>query len=351
MSLRVGLVHAPLFLDHAKPGHPERPERLLAVAAELERARLLEGFTALPVRAASRDELLSAHETGHLDRVHGAISTPPVMLDEDTYANEHTWRAAVCAAGAASDLATAVMSGELDRGLALVRPPGHHATPSRTMGFCVFNNIAVAARAAQSAAAAVGAAAKPRIAIVDFDVHHGNGTQDIFYADPSVLFISLHQFPLWPGTGWLTECGDGPGFGANVNIPLPPGTGDAGLRAAYTRIVLPALRRFAPDLLLVSGGWDAHWRDPLAQLQYTLGGYAWVCRQLVEAADELCGGRVVTVLEGGYDTEVLAVGVANLARALLGRDEQEDPLGAGPAGDTDVEAILDRLERLPGADT
>ena len=339
MTSRLGLVSDPLFLDHSKSGHPERPERLVAVSRELDRTGLLAEFTAVPARAATREELLRAHEAAHLDRVARATAGPPTMLDEDTYTNEHTWRAAVAAAGGAIDLATAVMRGDLDRGLALVRPPGHHATPSQTMGFCVFNNVAVAARAVQAAAGD----AKPRLAIVDFDVHHGNGTQDIFYDDPSVLFVSLHQFPLWPGTGWLTETGAGAGVGANLNIPLPPGSGDAALRAAWTRLVLPALRRFAPELLLVSGGWDAHWRDPLAQLQYTLTGQAWVCRQLVQAAEELCGGRLVALLEGGYDTEVLAHGVANLARALGGRDDEEDPLGAGDDGETDASAVLDRV--------
>jgi len=348
MSPRTGLVYAPLFLAHQKTGHPERPERLTAVACELERAGLIGCFSALPVRPATREELLLAHDPEHLDRVARVTAGPPTALDEDTYCNEHTWLAATAAAGATVDLAVAVMRGEVDRGLALVRPPGHHATPSRTMGFCVFNNVAVAARAAQAADLAMGKA-RPRLAIVDFDVHHGNGTQEIFDDDPTVLYISLHQYPLWPGTGWLSENGQGAGAGANLNIPLPPGTGDLGLRAAYTRLVLPALRRFSPDLLLISGGWDAHWRDPLAQLQYTLGGYAWVCRELVQAAEALCGGRVVAVLEGGYDTEVLAVGVANLARALVGRDEQEDPLGAGGQGETDAGALLDRVaEALAG---
>jgi acetoin utilization deacetylase AcuC-like enzyme len=353
MSPRIFLASSPLFLDHAKPGHPERPERLVEVRRELERTSLLAEFTPLPVREATRDELLLAHEAEHIDTVARLVADTPVMLDEDTYANEHTWRASLCAAGASVDLAVAIMRGTCDRGLALVRPPGHHATPSRTMGFCVFNNIAIAARAAQAAgagtcagaspASASPAGAMPRLAIVDIDVHHGNGTQDIFIADPSVLFISLHQYPLWPGTGWFDATGEGAGVGANVNVPLPPGAGDAALKAAFARVVLPQLRRFGPDLLLVSGGWDAHWRDPLAQLQYSLAGYAWACRQLVQAADELCGGRIAVLLEGGYDTEVLALGVANLARALAGRDEQDDPLGDGGMGETNAGALLDRV--------
>ena len=343
MAARLGLVTDPLFLLHAKPGHPERPERLQAVAAELERAQLADLFAPVPARAATRQEVLRAHAPAHLDNVVRLAAGAPLMFDEDTYGNEHTVPVALLAAGGAVDLALRVLCGELDRGLALVRPPGHHATPTATMGFCVFNNVAVAARAAQAAVAAAGGPPL-RVAIVDFDVHHGNGTQDIFADDPSVLFISLHQYPLWPGTGWLSETGRGAGLGATLNVPLPPGAGDDALRAAWTRVVLPSLRRFAPDLLLVSGGWDAHWRDPLAQLQYTLGGQAWLGRELVGAAEELCGGRLVAVLEGGYDTEVLAHGVANLARALAGRDEVVDPLGDGGAGQVDATALIDAVE-------
>ena len=342
MGKRLGLVADPLFLRHEKIGHPERPERLLAVTAELERTGLAAGFTAVPSRPATQPEILRAHDGAHLDRVVRLSAQAPLMFDEDTYGNDHTLAAALHAAGGSVDLAVRVLCGELDRGLALVRPPGHHATPAATMGFCVFNNVAIAARAAQAAVLATGGAL-PRVAIVDFDVHHGNGTQDIFFADPSVLFVSLHQFPLWPGTGWFTEAGVGAGCGANLNVPLPPGAGDAGLRAAWARLVLPALQRFAPDLLLVSGGWDAHWRDPLAQLQYTLGGQAWLGQELVRAADALCGGRLVVVLEGGYDTEVLAHGVANLARSLAGRDEVSDPLGAGSAGETDATTLIDQV--------
>ncbi len=297
MSLPVGLVYDPVFLEHEAPGHPERPERLAAAVAELDRSGLFARLLPVAARPASREELARAHTSPYLDHVRDA-------------------------AGGTLDLALAVARGELARGLSLPRPPGHHATRDQAMGFCIFNNVAVAARALQAAGAAA------RVAIVDFDVHHGNGTQDIFRDDPGVLFISTHQHPLYPGTGGLLEMGGT----ATINVPLPPGTGDDGLLAACERVIAPALRRFRPQMLLISAGFDGHWRDPLAGHLMSLEGYARLTRELIGLADELCGGRVVAVLEGGYDLAVVAAGVADLARALLGERPVDDPLGPDPLG-------------------
>jgi acetoin utilization deacetylase AcuC-like enzyme len=318
MSLPVGIVYDPVFLEHEAPGHPERPERLAAAVGELDRARLLARLVPVAARPATREELARAHATAHIDHVRAVTREADGFLDEDTYTSAGTWEAATRAAGGTLDLAVAVARGELGRGLSLPRPPGHHATRDRAMGFCVFNNVAVAARALQP----------HRVAIVDFDVHHGNGTQDIFFDDPGVLFISTHQHPLYPGTGGLHETG----VGATVNVPLPPGTGDDAILAACEQVIAPALRRFQPHVLLVSAGFDGHWRDPLAGHLLSLEGYARLARALTALADEVCGGRLVAVLEGGYDLAVVAAGVADLARALLGERPVDDPVGPDPLG-------------------
>jgi acetoin utilization deacetylase AcuC-like enzyme len=260
------------------PGYLERPERLL---------RLFEHFPQfVHGEAATRGQIERVHAPEYLDAIESLERE--VWLDADTYAGSTTWEGALLAAGCAIE---AVNRG----GFALVRPPGHHALPGSAMGFCIFDNVAVAARYAQDE---LGAG---RIAIVDFDVHHGNGTEAIFRTDSSVLFVSLHQWPFYPGTG-----GPGTSDENTLNVPLPAGSGDDDYRRAFRDAVEPAVRAFDPDLVLVSAGFDAHERDPLAGMRLTTDGYGSLTSQLLHAADELCDGRIVFVTEGGYDLRALA---------------------------------------------
>ncbi len=244
------------------------------------------------------------------------------------------------AVGSSIDLTKAVIKGELKNGFALLRPPGHHAISTKSMGFCLFGNIAIAAKVA------ITETGISKVAIVDFDVHHGNGTQALVGDDPNILFISSHQYPFYPGTGSINEIGQGDAEGTIINIPLQQGVGDEGFKTIYENLIIPSLRRFKPDLILVSAGYDAHWDDPLANLSLSLEGYDWISRKLISAADEICSGKIVFFLEGGYNLEVLSYGVANTIRGLLGIDFFEDPIGKSNRPETDVNRVIEELIKI-----
>jgi acetoin utilization deacetylase AcuC-like enzyme len=283
-------------------------------------------------------QIIAAHTREHLARVQELCARGGGHFDADTYANERSFDAARLAAGALVRAVDAVMAREVDNAFALVRPPGHHATKHRAMGFCLFNNVAIGAHHA------LAAHCLDRVLIVDYDVHHGNGTQDIFYHSPRALYFSTHQYPHYPGTGNWDEIGEGEGRGYTVNVPLPPGVGDEGYQLIFDDLLFPLAERYRPQIVLASVGFDAHWRDPLAMESLSLAGYTTLARTLIEIANEMCDGRIVFALEGGYDLEVVANGVASTCRALLGDEEIPDPIGATKRATRDIGEYVEQLK-------
>jgi acetoin utilization deacetylase AcuC-like enzyme len=329
------------FVLHSLSGHPEFAGRLTAIRQRFEEGGLTERLLQVQPEPATQDDLLAVHTPRYLELLAKTAGLSNlVMWGADTYITPQSYEIARLAAGGVLRVVDAVMTGQADNGLAAIRPPGHHATPSDAMGFCLFNNIAVAARYAQRRYRL------QRVLIVDYDVHHGNGTQDIFYADPTVLYISTHQWPLYPGTGAVRDTGIGDGVGNTLNVPLPPGTGDEGYAAVLSQVILPAIRRFAPELILISAGFDAHWNDPLANMRLSLQGYDHLARRLLAEAVAGCGGRIIFVLEGGYNLTALSYGWANVARLLLGEPSPLDPLGSEPGTEPSLEALVQQIKHL-----
>jgi acetoin utilization deacetylase AcuC-like enzyme len=298
----------PIFLDHeTPPGHPERPDRLRAIARVLED----ESFARLDrVEASTCDPatIRYAHPEAYVARLEAAVPEQGIArIDSDTSMSPMSFKAALMAVGAANAAVDDVFSGDADNVFVAARPPGHHAERDTPMGFCLFNNAAIAARHAQRAHGA------ERVAIVDWDVHHGNGTQDIFWSDPSVLYCSTHQMPLYPGTGALGETG----VGNIVNAPLAANTGSETFREAFRSRILPAIDNFRPDLIIVSAGFDAHHRDPLAEINLDENDFDWATGQLMDRAMQHSQNRLVSLLEGGYDLQGLAFSVAAHVRRLM----------------------------------
>jgi len=335
----VGWLYSPRFLDHDQPGHPERPDRLRRIVSVLEETGLMDSLHPLSFDPVDSAFLERCHDPFQVRLVRQLSDGGGGAIDGDTFVGHGSFEIACLAAGAAVRGVDAVWDAEVDRAFAAVRPPGHHATGGRSMGFCLFNNVALAAMRALERGA-------ERVAIVDWDVHHGNGTQDIFYEDSQVLFISTHQVPLYPGTGLAPEIGRGEGKGWTVNVPLPPGVGDPGFHRVFDEVVLPAIRRAAPDIILVSAGFDAHFRDPLANLDVSTPGFHALAHQLVEVANEVCEGRMVVCLEGGYDLDAVGWSAAATTAALAGETLPADPLGAANGPDVDVGPFVTSLQKL-----
>jgi acetoin utilization deacetylase AcuC-like enzyme len=336
-AMTTASIYHPLYLEHRLRGHPESPERLERVMEMLERHRMFERLVALEPTPATEAEIELVHSSAHRLHVQQVAARGGGHLDPDTYVNDCSYETALLAAGGVNTAARAILGGEIDNAFCLVRPPGHHATPDRGMGFCLFNNVAIAARVAQAEGGL------ERVMIVDFDVHHGNGTQDAFFDDSSVLYFSTHQYPHYPGTGHWREIGQHPGDGTTVNVPLPAGVGDDGYKAVFLSLLWPIAERFRPQLILVSAGFDAHWSDPLASLRLSLTGYAKLVRELCRMAQELCDGRIVFALEGGYHLDVLAYSVLNTFYALLNDDQVVDPIGPSPVNERPIEEFIEGL--------
>jgi acetoin utilization deacetylase AcuC-like enzyme len=321
MQHRLALVDDPLFSEHRADGpHPERPERLEAARAAVAGASLQSAPDRLGPRDASDDELGRVHGAGYVEQL-GLAAGRRGYFDADTYYGPRSVAAARRAAGGAVELVERLLHDQAGFGVALLRPPGHHARPDTAMGFCLLNNVAVAAAHARANGAA-------RVAIVDWDVHHGNGTQEIFYADPSVLYVSLHQFPFYPGTGAAHEVGSGDGRGYTLNVPLSAGANDAVYVAAFERLIGPAISQFDPDLVLISAGFDAHRRDPLASMALSEVAYAEMTRCLAKALPRGAEGRMALVLEGGYDLQ----GLEKSLRASIEALNAEPPAPAPELG-------------------
>ncbi|MGD8394733.1 MAG: histone deacetylase [Candidatus Eiseniibacteriota bacterium] len=372
METRLALIDHPIFTDHRPPGgdHPERPERLEAVRGWLERSGLGARCEPLEPPPVDDDAVLAVHDADYLESLRRFVADAGTRgggyLNADTYAVAASLEAARRAAGGLVAAVDRVLAGSLDRALSLGRPPGHHATRSDSMGFCLLNSVAIAAVHARRRGAG-------KVLVVDWDVHHGNGTQDIFYDDPDVIFFSTHQWPLYPGTGRMSDIGTGDAAGATVNVPLPPGTGDDGYRRVFEQMLVPLAARHRPDLILVSAGFDAHVADPLAAMNVTTAGFGAMAQIVAALADEYAGGRLVASLEGGYHLDALGDSVVETLRVFLGEaprpaiergDDAANGSGAGsgagssagtgsgagagrgPAADDGAEGNVDRVATI-----
>jgi acetoin utilization deacetylase AcuC-like enzyme len=336
----------PLYLQHFQPGHIEGPERLDAINRALDETGMRDRLLALTPQPITIERLGRVHPARHIERVRAVAERGGGGLmgqGDETYVAPRSYDAALLAAGAVVTGVEAVLHGEVTNAFALVRPPGHHAFADHGEGFCLFNNIAIAAATARSELGI------DRVLMVDFDVHHGNGTNAIFYRDPNVLFFSTHQWGIYPGTGHWSEVGEGDGVGYSVNVPLLPGWGDVALQRMFDDLLTPIARRFQPQLILVSAGYDPSWTDRLGSMLVTTSGFFALTRTLVKLSDELCAGRLVMTLEGGYGLDGLAYGVVASFAALLGDVVAVDPIGPGRRAEKPFDPeYLDQLRAVHG---
>ena len=340
--MSVGVVYDLVYLEHDTGAHCEIAMRLVRTVDNLHETGVMEQLVPIPARPATIEELARVHSEGYITYVESFAQKGGGYLDPDTVVSEGSYKAALYAAGGLLNAVDAVMDGEVEHASALVRPPGHHALRWEAMGFCLFNNIAIAARHV------IETRKLDRVMIVDFDVHHGNGTQDEFYGNREVLYFSTHQYPFYPGTGAVNDIGEGVGAGVTVNVPLPAYCGDEEYLRAFNEILVPVARRFKPQLILVSAGYDAHWADYISMMQVSTTGYARMVGILRELSRELCGGKLVLTLEGGYNLDALAASVRATFDVLRGVDQITDPMGLPEAARTapDIDGRLQEIKQV-----
>lgn len=344
--MKVGYVYDPIYLQHDTGFHVENASRLTSIMNYLEKTGVLTELLEVKPRAATIDEIAAVHDRQYIAYIEYVARKGGTWLEVDTVMSPKSFDAAAYAAGGIIRATETVMDGELDSCFGLVRPPGHHATSDRALGFCIFNNIAIAAKYA------LAKYGLHRIAIVDFDVHQGNGTQEAFYDNPHVLYVSTHQFPYYPGTGRVEETGTGAGKGTILNIPLAAGCGDAEYLKVFHEVIVPKVRLYKPQLIMVSAGYDVHWADELAQMQVTTTGFAEMTKIIKGLAEEFCGGKLVLSLEGGYHLEALSTSVKATFDVLLGKEKIEDIMGPPKkrVSNPDVLGLIRQLKevhRLP----
>jgi acetoin utilization deacetylase AcuC-like enzyme len=325
--------------DHDLASHPENAGRFKQFDL-LRQLAAKESFLEVESSPAPLEAVTAVHPPSYLEALREAVEEGPAYIDyAPTYVTPASFDAALNAAGGTLNVLEAVLQGHDRGGFALIRPPGHHATSTRAMGFCLFNNVAIAARRCQKQGL-------QRVMIVDIDVHHGNGTQAIFEDDPDVLYVSTHQSGIYPGSGQMHDVGSADGERSVVNIPLPARAGDAAFLNIAERVLLPLADRFAPAILLISVGIDAHWKDQLAGLQLSCSGYYKLASKLAEIATEHCQGKVLAVLEGGYDPEALVHSVIAVIQGLRGAQAPDDPLGASPLVEANANNLIDAVVSL-----
>ena len=343
---RVGLALCQATAQHSLFGHPENAERANSIyrgIASAQRDQKIAAFRRVVDSQAHIEQVLRVHSKRYVESVSQSLAAGRYLTKNrwSPYGSPAILEAALTAAGAATELIRGIHEGKFKTGFAITRPPGHHSLPEASGGYCIFNNIAIAVRDLQSNVPP--AAAVPRVAIVDIDVHHGNGLQDIFYSDPNVLYISTHQND-WPFTGAIDKTGAGAGRGTNINIPLPYDTGDEGLRSVYEHVVVPALRRFKPELIAVATGFDTHWRDYQGSFITSNRGIAKICEILSQTAEEVCSGKIGFVLEGGYQLKVLEAAAANLVGMLSGSSASlVDEFGGPDRSEAEVNGVIKKV--------